>query len=466
MIWNCAKYAFHQQKVFPIPNSVDAQKVKALLGLKGSTKCEFLHATNDDAERFNATNSFSNGTYANGYETSYIPGAEDVVLMIKSGATVLWQRLPIHLATTLPQVPHFYIYSDAPDVIAGIPVIDILSHTSKKLRQSDDFRMYKQQEELLSEHSNIELYDSRAHIEGAWNLDKFKNIPMIAHAYNEHPTAKWYIFMDADSYILWPNMIRWLQKLNHKDKLYIGSVAIYLKNHERFAHGGSGVIMSSGLLSQTFGKEPELAQQYEDYTKENCCGDHILAHAFLDRDVAVISADGKVQGEPPESMWFNSGNWCHEVMTFHHLTVHGVERLYEFEKEFYYNTPILYKDVYRKFVMPYLDPKGRKNWDNLADTRQYSADREKDTNNPTETAYESAENCAQKCDEWSSCLQYRYKPGYCGISDSVRIGAKDTSDNVPYTSAWLIERIRNLRNSKSCDEIGHGVEEGSAFSDG
>ncbi|KAK9487159.1 hypothetical protein V1527DRAFT_495329 [Lipomyces starkeyi] len=455
-------------QLLPLPTSirnVDIQSIRNSLPFITYYKpvCE----ESKQAETFNSTYTHSKGIYANGYETQYAPGTEDVFLMIKTGATVLWQRFPIHMMTTLPQLPHFAIYSDAPDAVAGIPVVDILAQTTRNLRESAQFDMYRKQQSLQREHSNIEMWDKKAEIDGAWDLDKYKNLPMVAHAYRTHPTAKWYIFMDADSYILWPNMMRWLSSINHRDILYMGSVA-YLGD-EPFAHGGSGVIMSGGLIAKTFGKEPGLEYEYEEFTKSHCCGDHVLAHAFLDRNIRVLSGESyphvswRIQGEPPISVRYNKDNWCKEIVTFHHLTSHDIERLYEFERKFPQDQPILYKDVYHEFVMPYLRDERQNNWDNLADSRQYSKDREKDQNNPEETAYNSFEECSKKCQEWEDCVQFRYRTEYCGLSNNIRLGAKHMEGDSSFSSCWRIDRIRGFRNHTGCDPLDAVPEEGEFF---
>ncbi|KAK9464241.1 hypothetical protein V1512DRAFT_268792 [Lipomyces arxii] len=408
----------------------------------------------NDIEKCNSTYTHTVGTYASGYTSSYTSGTENVFLMIKTGATALWERFPVHVWATLPQMRHFALYSDSPDKVAGIPVIDIIAKTSADLRASDELKVYLQQSSLVKDHSNIELYDGKADIQGAWDLDRFKNMPMIAHAYKTMPDAEWYIFMDADTYILWPNMMRWLKTLNSSDILYMGAVA-YLDG-EPFAHGGSGVVMSGGLIRHTFGAEPDLQFQYEEFARSHCCGDLTVSHAFLDRDIHILSGgeypyvSWRIQGEPPTAVRFNKDNWCAEIATFHHINAHDIERLYNFEHKFSPDIPILYKDVYREFVMPYIT-ETRHRWDNYADAWEYALEREKDPKNPVETAYHSLKDCAAACEAWDKCLQYRYKKGWCGVTDVIRLGKKEMGDGDKYTSAWMLDRIKHIRRTSECD---------------
>ncbi|ODQ74528.1 hypothetical protein LIPSTDRAFT_70189, partial [Lipomyces starkeyi NRRL Y-11557] len=227
--------------------------------------------------------------------------------------------------------------------------------------------------------------------------------------------------------------------------------------------------MSGGLIAKTFGKEPGLEYEYEEFTKSHCCGDHVLAHAFLDRNIRVLSGESyphvswRIQGEPPISVRYNKDNWCKEIVTFHHLTSHDIEMLYEFERKFPQDQPILYKDVYHEFIMPYLRDERRNNWDNLADSRQYSKDREKDQNNPEETAYNSFEECSKKCQEWEDCVQFRYRPEYCGLSNNIRLGAKHMEGDGSFSSCWRIDRIRGFRKRTGCDPLDAVPEEGEFF---
>ncbi|KAK9371932.1 uncharacterized protein V1513DRAFT_406365 [Lipomyces chichibuensis] len=453
----------------PSIRNIDVQNIKNSLSYKSN--CQESKLSELAVETFNSTYTHGHGIYANGYETSYVPGTEDVFLMIKTGASVLWQRFPIHIATTLPQLPHFAVYSDAPDVVAGIPVIDILNKTGQITMDSPQYETYRQQKTLLSQHANIELWE--ANINGAWNLDKYKNVPMVAHGYRTFPTAKWYIFMDADTYILWPNMMRWLSSINHDDLLYMGSVT-YAGRNSPFVHGGSGVVMSGALVRSTFGKEPDLGSAYEVYAKGRCCGDSVLAQAFKDRGVfPVLSGDNypnvswrfqggfccEDQADIPANVRHNKQNWCEEITTFHHVTPHDISQLYEFEQKFPREQPILFKDVYHEFVMPYLQDGRRDNWDNLADIREYpeslnpkqvERDEEWRKEHPKQSKppilnYDSYENCSALCRKWEE------------------LGKKQLDGNKTFSSFWFLERIRNIRDSSGCDPVNAAPEEGAFF---
>jgi hypothetical protein len=57
----------------------------------------------------------------------------DVVIVVKTGASSIWRRMPMHMSTTLGNkslTPNVLYYSDAPDNINGHPVIDALANVS------------------------------------------------------------------------------------------------------------------------------------------------------------------------------------------------------------------------------------------------------------------------------------------------------------------------------------------------
>ena len=73
-------------------------------------------------------------------------------------------------------------------------------------------------------------------------MDKYKNIPILRKSYAMYPDKKWYLFVDADTSIMWSNILTWLQMLDHDKPFYSGSPA-WIGDVE-FGHGGSGYIVS------------------------------------------------------------------------------------------------------------------------------------------------------------------------------------------------------------------------------
>ncbi|KAK7203873.1 hypothetical protein BZA70DRAFT_63401 [Myxozyma melibiosi] len=401
---------------------------------------------------------------------SRVPGTESVFLMVKTGATVLWKRLPVHLNVTFPQVENYAIYSDAPDSFAGIPVIDTLANVSERLRLSDAFITYRQQQGILRERPEIGAEELAAVVKDAWWLDRFKNLPMLAHAYRTKPNAKWYIFIDGDTFVFWTRLMRWLNTLNPDDVLYMGSRAT--TGDEDFAHGGSGVVLSNGLMRKVFGRwRTPIEYEYDDFSIADCCGDHVLAHALLEEGIPLSHGPGyphvrkRFQGEPPSLVYLSPKDWCEEIVTFHHLTPQETTELYDFEAQFGPTEPILYKDVYNRFVMPHIKPGRKGNWDNGSSGKKYTPPTENDgvQTEVGETAYTSHAECRKKCDSDPECLQFKYKKDCCILSDTIRLGQADLSGGDAFSSEWNIGKIRAMRKDSGCDRLYDVDEEEGSF---
>lgn len=270
--------------------------------------------------------------------------ADDVVLMFKTGATVLWKRVPIHLATSLS--PHrispdnVLLYSDSPETIGSWEIIDVLENTTEKARNSETFQPYLQQEDYESRQNYAEMSNvpgDAAGPPGGWKLDKYKFLPIIQHAGLNKPDAKWYIFMEDDSYIFLPNLLPHLEKFDHHEPWYLGSLAWI--HGDYFAHGGSGFALSRGAWEKSFGKDPRIVERFEKFTEAHGCGDHILGHVLKEYGVQFgeTTDDSRFRyGFNPEahwSTWYEPANWCKPVYSWHHTHGKDVARFYNLEQE-------------------------------------------------------------------------------------------------------------------------------------
>lgn len=405
---------------------------------------------------------------------------ENVMLMIKTGASVLWQSLPIHLFTTLSRFPHFGLYSDAPGSIGGIEVYDILSGVSNDTRSTDFFLLYNRQKLLHDVHSNcdeaevpLEVLDAGPYkrING-WSLDKFKNLPMIMHAYELNPNLDWYIFMDSDTYFVADNLKSLLSKYNPREHLYFGKRLWYdaatFKQY-LFAQGGSGVILSQKTMKEAYAKRDNLTF-YEDWTVSEVGGDDMVA-IFLEEElgVTVTHSPGFFE-DSIHSAPIDEGDWCHPIYSFHHMKPRDIEIWWEYEqvRRATKNEPILVADYYVDFILPYIADEVP-NWDSKIGGTLFSKDSKVRGTKNSRRAYESIAACKQACIDTDSCKCWRFRTGpvqECRISNEIRIGhsvfhwQKSAEMLFNYTSGWMIDRIRQMRARTSCDPPEQSLNEG------
>lgn len=121
----------------------------------------------------------------------YLPGAEDTLVIMKTGVTELADRLPPHLENTLRCPLHTVIYSDHQELYRGQwQIRDVLANIDPQIRQHNhDFALYRHVKEvgrqgLAAEEltgtrtKSITTADDKMVVAG-WVLDKWKFLAMM-----------------------------------------------------------------------------------------------------------------------------------------------------------------------------------------------------------------------------------------------------------------------------------------------
>ncbi|CAN6649966.1 hypothetical protein TRVA0_024S00672 [Trichomonascus vanleenenianus] len=414
--------------------------------------------------------------------SDFVPGARRVFLMLKTGGTEMWSKVPVHWLTTLTKFPYFAIYSDAPGSIGGNEVIDILANMSASTLNSTDFDMYRMQKFLHNSRSNVDYSELR--VNQAWDLDRFKNVPMLYHAYRNAPdTIDWFVFIDADTYLMADNLVAYLNKrFDASEPHYLGSQA-FTDGDQPFAHGGTGVAISKPALSffDIPGAE-NIVKKYEKEAFDICCGDALVARMLRNEAGIIINTDYKdnelsnFQGNPIWEVEFHFAKWCQPILSFHHVSPHDIEVLWEYERLLRFEhkeaKTITYAQLYNDFILPFIDQRVD-GWDNLAGSMYYSYENDvkdnwspKSEGGPVERPYESVDGCRKACLERSDCFSWRLLPAekYCGYSTGFfQLGRpvhnwieNDSEMNTTGAiSGWMTQRIRAERvHYYQCDNSG------------
>lgn len=394
---------------------------------------------------------------------------KDVVILVKTGATSIWRRMPAHMSTTLGNpllTPNIIFYSDSPDNINGHPVHDVLANVSSSLKATPDFTLYTKAKEVASNNLYLESgsMEGDTYLPGGWRLDKYKFVPMFQHAATTTPGKKWYIYMEDDNYYFWPTLYSWLATLDHTSPLMIGSPAFRLG--EDFAHGGSGFAVSGAAMSSTFGSDPKLADKYEEYAKEQCCGDQVLSHALREGGVTRYNKlDGgswaALQALPTWRIGFGRWNWCSPIMNIHKVHQADISRLFVFEREFYENpkhgaSPRLrYNDIFTGLAeSSILDAPRKTEWDNYASAKTFSSSSDPDVNDSKSPSkitaaqmkskpWFSQKACEAACKAWDQCLSWKYADDNCAFDHTAAMGQRIDA-GIRMESGWMVDRIKAL----------------------
>ena len=155
---------------------------------------------------------------------------------------------------------------------------------------------------------------------------------MLNTAHAEMPGKDWYVFIEADTYLIWSNLIAWLQQLDPSQKLYIGSPSFTAGI--KFNHGGSGYVLSGSALRTFAVEHPKMAAKWDERMSNECCGDYVLTLALNELGIPVSGAWPMLSGEPPLETPFGPALWCQPVITMHHVTSGDLNQMWSFEEDF------------------------------------------------------------------------------------------------------------------------------------
>ncbi|KEF55190.1 uncharacterized protein A1O9_08844 [Exophiala aquamarina CBS 119918] len=412
-----------------------------------------------------------------------LPGADKVVVIVKTGATEAFARLPQQLLTLAECVPNFMVFSDMAQDMGDFHIYDALDEVGKEYKENhEDFKFYNQVHTAHAAHGDVSVLGS----EKGWNLDKWKNIPMLHKAYTVYPNADWYMTIDADTYLGWTNLLLLLNKMDPEEPLYAGCV--YWHGPTAFAQGGTGYLLSKASVKKFEEiRTPEKIADWEKETSTICCGDVMLGVAMGHAGVSVSGAWPMFQVDPPSGLTWSDAYWCKPAITWHHSPTFEVEALWDFEKEWLNKTwddedpgsvPYLYRDAFEYFVEPIITEE-KVDWDNLSGDMTYTkpaADHVKEDNdwdwkNDEEKqkmwddlselqkkSAESANDCIEACKDNTECVQWSWHPGTCKLQKSIKLG-RTADPKKETTSGWMLERVKVFKESRGdCEDATWSVD--------
>ncbi|KAK0724601.1 hypothetical protein B0H67DRAFT_482530 [Lasiosphaeris hirsuta] len=399
---------------------------------------------------------------------SGFPNTDNILLVMKTGASESFARIPTQLVTTLSCLPDYLIFSDMAQDIGGQRIFDSLDKVSASVQENNaDFDLYRRQKACIVDQDGCNKLGDPAN-EG-WALDKYKNVHIAEKTYAMRPGYDWYVFVDADTYVLWPNMVQWLSGLKASKKHYLGSVTLI--NDFSFGHGGSGYVVSQAAMKSFVGKNKGVGNAYDLRAKNECCGDYVFAMALKELSkVSIEQVWPTINGEKPATLPFGPSHWCHPIVTMHHMNSEEINTFWNFERDFRRaqghgsaQQPLLIKDIYHHYFESKLQAR-RDDWDNHSDDRFYletnstyewedwQVERVRDQNSYNEfqakahLSFEACEAACQSLDD-HECFQFQYRDGACSTSKSFQLGKpvkNDGNDSHRTSSGWDVKKIQKF----------------------
>ncbi|KAE8155421.1 hypothetical protein BDV40DRAFT_311554 [Aspergillus tamarii] len=393
------------------------------------------------------TKSHTDTTIPNTTGCPELPGIHDAMVVLKTGATEALEKVPVHFSTTLKCIPNFIIFSDFEEKISGIQIHDVLRSVDGNIKQKmTEFHLYNRLHEsgragLTAEDFNDDPSTPSGKPDNrGWLLDKWKFLPMIDETLHARADARWYVFIEADTYVVWPNLLAWLEKFDPSQPYYMGS-GVQIVNSV-FGHGGSGLVLSHAAAHKVSAYRASRIKEYDDFTAKQWAGDYVLGKALKDAGIGLFFSNPMLQGDTPWTFPYYDPNkndhWCTPVITYHHMTPNNIRQMWAFEQSWWLDTladTLLHADVFKGFVRPQVGQK--EDWDNISSDENTEDIR-------------SWEDCQAQCEKDYQCHQFSYEPFKCLTSKVARRGSRKPG----ISSGWMVERInRTIDRLGSCQKI-------------
>lgn len=379
-------------------------------------------------------------------------------VVMRTGATEIHQKLPVQLDTTLRCLTDLLIFSDYEETVRGQVVRNVLQHVNETLvAREPDFAIYRHLQQLGREglaNTTFEGSSAQGSDNPGWKLDRFKFLPMMEETLRHRPNAMWYVFVEPDTYLLWPNLIDYLATMDASEALYLGRRMYNLASPVPFAYGGSGFILSQPALQRIVEHRNAYLDDYDRFTVKEWAGDFVLGKLAQDAGIPFKRALS-LQREPvsevdPLALPENQSLWCLAPVSYHHMHVDAIADLYTFEQTWRRQNPgaqLQYRHILREYIVPKLSDDDVSGWDNLSSDTQPLGDAI-----PTD----SAADCRRQCQANPDCLQYSHLHGDCHIATRVRHGRKlpQEAGHEAMRSGWMRDRILRFADAidMTCDD--------------
>ena len=264
--------------------------------------------------------------------------AGNVVVAVKTGATEASERVEVLMQTTLRCAKHVLFFSDLEQDIGPYHLHDALQTISPSVMEDPVFEFYHRQRELWKTEHNVSSLKgakdpSKPDDLAAWSLDKYKNMHIVEKTWELKPDRDWYVFIDADTYLVWSNLLRWLSSLDSTKRGFFGSKLVL--SDTNFMHGGSGMVMSKTTVHDFAVTNNGTAARWDPRIRWECCGDYVLSRALVEYGNELSNVWPSISGQKPCTFPYSLSEsyWCQPTVTMHHVSPSEMRQFSDFERQ-------------------------------------------------------------------------------------------------------------------------------------
>ncbi|EOD50917.1 putative fringe-like protein [Neofusicoccum parvum UCRNP2] len=399
------------------------------------------------------------------------PDLSAIFVALKTGVAETRSKLPVHFATTLSSsrcTPPYGVFSDHEEDVDGHAVADALDDVDELLKLSEpDFEIYNRlqrgggRDALSAEEREAwgGEADPAAGARGGADtfqakeenptrrLDKWKMVPLVDKALRAAPEARWFVFVEPDTYVLWRNLAEWLERFDPGVPWYLGEPE--QMGADVFAHGGAGVVLSAPAMRRVSQFRKENQERVDELTRSHGSGDCVLGKILVELDVPLTWSWPNLQsGRPSDLDWSAESEefgrlWCHRAVSYHGLSVEEIEYLYAAEQDAQaFGTPLLqHRHVFQDFVLPQLSS-SKPHWDNHASRATFRKLTKKGLK--IGKPIKKYGDCRLECDQYGDCIGFSWIGRECRFSTKFQLGQKNETGGLggkELTSGFMMDRV-------------------------
>ncbi|KAL4926913.1 S53 family peptidase [Aspergillus undulatus] len=374
--------------------------------------------------------------------------AEDgIQVTLKIGGAESRELLRSHTDGVTPCIPNLLVISDMGQKLGPFQSHDVLADVIHVLSEEDKLAYQRQRE--YHYYWDKELQPTKA----GWQLDRYKFLAMIEYAYAQNPNAKWYVFFETDTLVLWDNLVQLLGSPTPGRP--IGTW--WEPQPTFFVYGGSGIVLSDQEGSakvESDQKSQLLITKYQDMVREDCCGDSVLGWVAAQREVEIQGQWPMFNPTPLHHTPLGKTYWCQPAISFHKSDPVDVVEIWNWQqkrlgKSSDSQRPILYSDIVDFF--DFASVPMRKDWNNI-DMDAFDA--------PSQEAHKSFEACKEACYDHEDCFQFTHYKDKCRMSRIIRLGTpvppereSDDSEGEHSMAGWNVEKIKEFKKAHDCEVV-------------
>jgi hypothetical protein len=415
-------------------------------------------------------------------------GHDHLVVSIMTTATNVYTKLAPALAYLFEEDKDpTLLFADLQMNVGDFTVFDVLfGYTTDFIGGNKELERYRQQVNFARKSiplSRAKKQDPQEEAEILGKLNKYKILQAMARAWEYRPDRSWYAFVEDDTFVDRVNTLDWLAQYNPKTKWFFGNPAVS-GVPDAFAAGGSSFILSAGTMKELFKERKNVIKNWENRIIDHSSAfDLVFSVLQAELNLSLTGAWPGISGADPSTVPFSPAVWCERVLMMHHVPPDIWSDLYLLQKnrtEDHIRNPLLFADLWDRFMAPEDLSANRTDWDNLSSDSSnarwnilFESDDPNDGHAPN--GEDSPLACEAACEACEYCMQWSYSSvpqknwnengeTKCHLSSSLRFGAyapplEASANGVKklrsWRSGWKKARFLAWANHQRCKHPAH-----------